>query len=252
MDSHTAMAADALKIRTITKSTFTRKKNDFFKAIAANESIEVIRGKFQDLKTAFHQVEGKHELYLLHLDDEEEITKGEEWMTKIQEIYSEANSILNKHDLQVKIDQLFKKKKTLETMFKSEIDYLNSQISNAKSKASVTALRKSEQELTKIFNDCKTLHAQILEMPLEQKYTEIEIEWVRQLHAHFTEINGKIESFICSEQQSPENKQAVSVQQTQSILRLEKAKMPLFNGEIRNYPQFKRDFQKQAITNHTE
>ena len=60
-------------------------------------------------------------------------------------MYTYTNSILNKHELQIKIDQLFKMKMTLESRFTSELDYLNSQISDTESKASVTVLRKSEQ-----------------------------------------------------------------------------------------------------------
>ena len=50
------MAEDALKIRRSAKTRFTRKKNEFFKAIAEKKSTEILKRKFDELT-----VEGKHD-----------------------------------------------------------------------------------------------------------------------------------------------------------------------------------------------
>ena len=57
------MAEDALKIRRSAKTRFTRKKNEFFKAIAEKKVTEILKRKFDKLTDAWSSVEGKHDIY---------------------------------------------------------------------------------------------------------------------------------------------------------------------------------------------
>ena len=75
---------------------------------------------------------------------------------------------------------------------------------------------------------------------LDSKSVEHEIEWIRNMHVHYNEISGRIESFIAKETD-------LENAQKQNPLRLEKVKMPLFTGEIGDYPLFKTDFEKQVV-----
>ena len=68
------MAEDALKIRRSAKTRFTRKKNEFFKAIAEKKGTEILKRKFDELTDAWSTVEGKHDIYLIMYLNEEEIT----------------------------------------------------------------------------------------------------------------------------------------------------------------------------------
>lgn len=58
---------------------------------------------------------------------------------------------------------------------------------------------------------------------------------------HYKEVSGRIKSFIAKETDYD------SVRK-QNPLQLEKVKMPLFTGEIRDYPRFKMDFEKVMLT----
>ena len=60
------------------------------------------------------------------------------------------------------------------------------------------------------------------------------------MHVHYNEISGRIESFVAKERD-------LENAQKQNPLRLEKVKMPLFTGEIRDYPRFKTGFEKQVM-----
>ena len=86
------MAEDALKIRGSAKTRFTRKKNEFFKAIAEKKGTEILKRKFDELTDAWSTVEGKHDIYLMYLN-EEEITANEKWIEELQEEYNEASAI---------------------------------------------------------------------------------------------------------------------------------------------------------------
>lgn len=61
------MAEDALKIHRSVKTKFTRKKNEFFKAIVEDKSTEILRAKFNELTEAWSTVEGKHDIYVMYL-----------------------------------------------------------------------------------------------------------------------------------------------------------------------------------------
>ena len=91
------MAEDALKIRKSTKTRFTLKKNEFFKAIAEKKGTEILKRKFDELTDASSTVEGKHDIYSMYLTDEE-ITATEKWIEELQEEYNEASALYIKYD----------------------------------------------------------------------------------------------------------------------------------------------------------
>ena len=91
------MAEDALKIRRSAKTRFTRKKNELFKAIAEKKGTEILKRKFDELTDAWCTVEGKHDIYLMYLN-EEEITANEKWIEELQEEYNEASTVYIKYD----------------------------------------------------------------------------------------------------------------------------------------------------------
>ena len=101
------------------------------------------------------------------------------------------------------------------------------------------ALRKTSKELDTTLTNCNELHNKALEL-VDSKHAEYEIEWIRNVHAHYNEVSGRIESFIAKKIDHDSERK-------QKPLQLEKVKMPLFTGEIRDYPRFKMDFEKQVM-----
>ena len=97
----------------------------------------------------------------------------------------------------------------------------------------VPTLRKNERVLAAIFQDCKLLHGEIIELPLERQYTENEIEWIRQIHSQYSDISGQIESVSSNKETKTHAKES------HNPLRMEKVRIPSFDGNIRSYPQFK-------------
>jgi len=77
---------------------------------------------------------------------------------------------------------------------------------------------------------------------LDHENVEKEIDWIRKIHACHQEISGCIETFITAKRNDSNAKDKGNP------LQLEKIKMPSFHGNIRNYLQFKTDFQKQVMS----
>ena len=101
------------------------------------------------------------------------------------------------------------------------------------------ALRKTERELEVVLANCNELHNRLLEL-LNAESAESEIKWIREIYACYNEISGRIESFTAK-------RKNVESAQKQNPIQLEKVKMPSFTGEIRDYPRFKTDFERQVM-----
>ncbi|KAL9961368.1 hypothetical protein ACROYT_G030292 [Oculina patagonica] len=84
-----AKKEEAKRIRTSAKSRFTRKRNEFLKSIQDNKGMNAVKRTFADLHEAWNIVEGKHDIYMIHLT-EDEIGQNEAWINELQELYEEA------------------------------------------------------------------------------------------------------------------------------------------------------------------
>ena len=83
------MAEEAKRIRTSAKARFTRKWNELLKSIKDNKGIDTVKRTFAEFNEAWNTVEGKHDIYTIHLT-EEEVEQSESWITELQEMYNEA------------------------------------------------------------------------------------------------------------------------------------------------------------------
>ena len=259
------MAEEAKQIRTSAKARFTRKRNEFLKSIKDNKGIDTVKRTFAEFNEAWNTVEGNHDIYTIHLT-EEEVEQSESWITELQELYSEAADLqvqymneqiqiekkrseernrqeairMEQERFQSLMEQINKKKKSMETILETLTKHAQSLMeSQSKGQDATPALRKTSKELDTTLTNCNELHNKALEL-VDSKHAEYEIEWIRNVHAHYNEVSGRIESFIAKKIDHDSERK-------QKPLQLEKVKMPLFTGEIRDYPRFKTDFEKQVM-----
>ena len=263
--SDAEMAEEAKKIRTTAKIRFTRRRNEFLKSVRENRGIDSVKRTFADLHEAWNTVEGKHDLYTLYLA-EEEVEQSETWINELQELYNEAAAIqiqymndqvqlekkqreeisrqevirIEQEKFQRLLDQTNLRKKSLETIFETLTNYAQSLMeSHDGGQDAPAALRKTERELEVVLANCNKLHNRLLEL-LNAESAESEIKWIREIYARYNEISGRIESFTAKGKN-------VESAQKQNPIQLEKVKMPSFTGEIRDYPRFKTNFERQVM-----
>ena len=137
------------------------------------------------------------------------------------------------------MEQINKKKKSMETILETLTKHAQSLMeSQSKGRDATPALRKTSKELDTTLTNCNELHNKALEL-VDSKHAEYEIEWIRNVHAHYNEVSGRIESVIAE-------KTDHNSERKQKPLQLEKIEMPLFTGEIRD-PRLKMDFEKQVM-----
>ena len=261
-----AKREEAKRIRTTAKARFTRKRNEFFKSVEENKGMETVKRTFADLHEAWNIVEGKHDIYMIHLP-EDEIEQDEAWINELQELYEQAATThtqyvndqtlneqkrveefhkqesmrLEQEKLRRLLERFSTKTKSMKTIFDTLVEHAHDIMeSQNKDVNAPEALRKTERDLDIALADCKALHNTMLEL-LDHENVEKEIEWIRNMHASHQEISSRIEAFISAKRNDNKTKDKGNP------LQLEKIKMPSFHGNVRNYPQFKTDFEKQVM-----
>ena len=185
------LAEDALKIRRSAKTRFTRKKNEFFKAIAEDKGTEIMRTKFKELTEAWSTVEVIHDVYLMYLS-EEEIATSEKWIDELQEEYNRASAVYTKYEngkqlieqkelkqelnrqhmmklreeeFQRIVQQTIIKKKSAEAIFEALVEHVKNVIeTRANDENAGMALRKTESDIELALADCRSAHGKLLEM----------------------------------------------------------------------------------------
>ena len=110
------MAEEAKKIRATAKVHFTRKRKEFLKSVKENKGIDTVKRTFAEFNEAWNLVEGKHDMYTIHLN-EEEVEQSEAWINELQELYSEAAAM----QAQYVNDQIQLEKKQREEINRQEI-----------------------------------------------------------------------------------------------------------------------------------
>ncbi|XP_068758047.1 uncharacterized protein [Montipora capricornis] len=188
------------------------------------------------------------------------------WIDELQEEYNEASAVyakyenekqlieqkekeelnrqhmmkLREEEFQRIVQQTIIKKKSAEAIFEALVEHVKNVIeTRADDENAGIALRKTEKEIELALADCKSAHNKLLEI-LNEATAENEIEWIRRIQTCYNETIETIQTFTARTENRNNARQNCA-------LRIEKAKMPSFNGTIREYPQFKQDFQKQVM-----
>ena len=190
----------------------------------------------------------------------EEIATSEKWSDELQEEYNGASAVymeyenekhfieqnrqhmmkLREEEFQRIVQQTIIKKKSAETIFEALVEHVKNVIeTRANDENAGMALRKTERDIELALADCKSAHTKSLEISNEVT-AENEIEWIRRIQTRYNETIEKIQTFTAMKENRNNARQNCA-------LRMEKAKMPSFNGIIKEYPQFKQDFQKQVM-----
>ena len=257
MSENTTAIEEAKSKRTSAKGRFTRKRNFLIKSIESDQGIEVVEANYAKLAEAYDELEGKHETYVELLTDEQS-EEAEAWMTGVQEKFNDATDRKIKYVVQITlkerrtredaerqryIDRARTKRNTARAVF--EASYKS--ISHALKSKEIPnfALRDLQTQIEDEFLECKQSNAELLQL-LSSESAEAEMNWIATIQTCYHEIKEKIVVSYTNVEEAKGTKQESIT--SASFLQLEKVRMPHFDGKLREYPQFKRDFQKQVMT----
>ena len=87
------------KNRTTAKRLFTRANNAVHNSVKLNDSWELVSKKFVDLEKRYNDVQEKHEIYLVELEEDSEFdaTELNAWMDEIQAEFDETERQSHKY-----------------------------------------------------------------------------------------------------------------------------------------------------------
>ena len=243
--------------RTTAKGRFTRKRNFLIKSIESDQGIEPVETNYAKLAEAYDELEGKHETCIDLLPDEQS-EEAEAWMTEVQEKFNDATNrkikyveqILSKErttredaERREYTDKARTRRNTARAVF--EASYKS--ISHALQSKEIPnfALRDLQTQIEDEFQECKKSNAELLQL-LSSESAEAEMNWIATIQTFYHEINEKIVVSYTNVEEAKGTKQESTA--SAPFLKLEKVRMPQFDGELRKYPQFKGDFKKQVMT----
>lgn len=260
------MAEDAKNQRRAAKGRFTRKFAELTKSIDGDKGPEVVRRSYDALNEAWRNVEAKHDVYTIFLEDSE-VEESEEWIAQLQQLFSEAmerqiqyinakttmemvtkQEELAKSDVQKTrrmIDQAFIKRNTTEAVFRALLDDATRLLDVCDvDKSVIPALGKIQRALEASLVDCKVANDKYFEF-LSREEATAEVGWILVVQKRYSQVADEIESII-AKKIKPETC-GKNLETKMSNLRLEKIKMPKFDGELREYPRFRKDFEVQVM-----
>ncbi|XP_068712364.1 myosin-2 heavy chain-like [Montipora foliosa] len=258
------MAEDAKSIRRTAKARFTRKRNELLKSIDADQGREMVEGNYVKLFGAWDIAESKHDLYTMYLTDEE-LEVAERWITELQELFAEAtalkiqyiqNSVRSevvarettlRHESEMKeraererraekaLIMRTKAQTVFDTICNNTKHFLDNNIGSH-------TLERSLKQIEDAYAECKIANDDVLDLA-DRDTAENAIKFAAQIQCRLDDMTEKLTSRI-----GPKDDQVARRETcTSTNFQLEKIKLPRFEGEIRAYPQFKRDFEKQIM-----
>jgi len=257
-----ASKQEAKSQRRNAKAKFTRKFNEIVKSINERKNPQVVSQLFTELKEAWNNVEAKHENYCTFLNDDE-YEDEENWISEIYARYVETMvktteyedehknqektlklkeqqvELQNKEQVNARklIEQTKARRDLIYSLFEQQIDDLKPLLKDEE-QTETEVLAKSNKELESTFKECKVISDTYIELLTEEQLDiTTEISWVKTVQQTYSRVNFEIERRISKNKELKEKKSSV---------RLEKTKLPTFDGNLRNYARFKSDFQRQV------
>lgn len=254
--------------RTSAKSKFTRKLKEFLRAVDEDKGLEIVNRTYKELRESWENAESKHDVYIA-LIEAKDCEHEETWIEELQRSFGDAmekevgyvqsktaadKKAMEEERLQETtkkemekiermIQQMTIKRRTSEIVFQQLVE----DVKPALEMDCVTAvLTKAQEGLDAAIADCKEANDRYLEL-LDKDKAGTEFDWMINIQREYNAITSKIAVGIAKNQDKLKKLESTSQGKDLCNLRLEKLKMPTFDGDIRQYPRFKKDFEQQVL-----
>ena len=265
------------KQRTVAKSLFTRASKSLQNSIKLNDTWELVEKKLSDLESRYIDVQEKHELYLIEMEEKSELDGSAEdsWIDDIQTSFEEVERLTHhyiKHCKQVTDSQIdheetesmsLKSKiftenerfDNLRQFEKSELQNEVKKIENLLANTDIDQstknklLKEYQSELKNQLERCKNAQAQYLST-ISRDQVSNEIPWTDDVHSIYSNATTKL--LVAIKQDDDNSNDLKPTQQKLYGLKLQPMPLPKFSGNIREYPRFKDDFKKQVMPSVSE
>lgn len=262
----------AKRLRATAKGKFTRTGNSLDQAIDAKFPVKTIESRYNELKTAWNDVQEKHEEYAMLLSHEE---VNEAWIGELNETFGKHQVKTDRYleevdrnkaqeaELKVrqeeeerarreqdrKIDQLLSQRHQEELKVKNLIVTIQELImteGTASLKHKVGAVKDARTKLDDVMKACDQIQERYVASLTDKEVRASELDWISPIFEVYNKTCTAAEIFIsynsCQENASVSKGKPVAA----SGIKLEKLKFDSFKGDLRKYPRFKEQFLKHV------
>ena len=231
-----------------------------------DKGLEIVNRTFEELNEAWGIVESKHDTYVEFIKEEEQ-AETDAWIGELQQNFGSAMEKEIKYkQIKTAVDKKIEEEERQQEAARKEQENFQKMIEHALVKRKITesvleqliqdvqtmitgenntALEKAQNSLDLAVADCKQANLKYLEL-LNKDKADAEIDWTRKIQGEYNKVTSNIALVMAKNNQKLLKEKSTS-QGKQLNVRLEKLKMPTFDGNIRQYPRFKRDFETQVL-----
>ena len=229
--------------RSSAKGTFTRSEKNFEKFIQdgdGDSSSLSVENYFHDVEKAWRNVEEKHEEYVASLDEDDD-TDEDSWILEIQKRYFNIRSryvqLKSDIELRVKFKSLEKCRNIEYETFLKFCANLETSVNDCLPRETITRERAS---LVRQFEEVKRKHSELCSFCPTDDEGSYKV-WLNELIEQFSKVNSTSEAYL--------RKPIADVKgyETCKSVRMDKMPLPKFEGEVRFYYRFKRDFNELVL-----
>ena len=165
-------------------------------------------------------------------DDDDDNTEGDGWIGSIQQQFYEIRKQVNKMKHEDEIKVTVEKAKRIRDFGYSNLRVMYSNIDLLIEKKCPIASIERERTITlQQFTDVKESHIQLSVLLVDEKESH---DWLMKLVSEFSKMNCIIDSYIATAN--------IFTPKSSTNIQLQKIPLPKFEGDIRTYPRFRRDF----------
>ena len=266
--------AEAKLARTSAKRVFNRNVKKIVDSINSKDTAALIESRFKDLKQLWDDVQRKHEGYIESLGKSKttyDVEQEDGWIDEMDKVYDdvlrqklaysktveEDQREIEQQQEQIskeKEDQIRKKesdkaifraeqaRKVEEIAFRQEVENLENALAAEidKSDPAASMLETARTELKRQLEECKRVNGEYV-LLLDAETAGDAIAWFTSLQKIYSQISQKIGDVIQRKSDTKGNAMRGST------MKLERMKLPQFSGNIRDYPRFRSDFEKQIL-----
>ena len=267
------MADNAKQNRTTAKRLFTRSNNQLKLAIQ-NKDYPAVEEYFQSLKARLKIVQDEHEKYITMTEATGSVldeSTEDAWMQDIEEEFecsakmsrfmiNDAKSTkqeVSVDDISHSFDAI-----TVKSTRQQEIEKANNMRIQEKTnfmeeansmrdildtdEADDTWIIELQKDLKQQLGRCKDSQATYISL-LDLSIASAEFSWLKEIQRIYTDISMKASRYVKKCKQIEEEQ----CRKPKQGIKLERMKRPTFNNNIRDYPRFKKDFERQVAPEYS-
>ena len=253
-----AETADGTKrSRATAKGLFTKSRKNLIRLMDKGSDVEIVDGRMEDMKRAYRTVQEKHEAYISILatgGDAGNLETEDTWLTIVDNEFDDAEEkkvvyvrkkvaesqledekpvileMQSKQQQYLAIRQV--EESTFNTIHESIKEKIDLQMTS--DEPILEIIKEEHSDFKRQLEVCRQAHHKYISTL--SVIPPVQIQWVKNLQDKVLQMSARFSSLMQKKEDA-----------RRSGIPHEKLKMPMFDGNIRDYPRFKADFERQVL-----